>query len=76
MNIGCILGVGKHFVCEIIPTSHFLSGCIQMQGHQKKKIRQMVQKELRKSEAMSEEEELQLWNVWQLELKDRWRLYR
>ncbi|KAB5584014.1 hypothetical protein PHYPO_G00102520 [Pangasianodon hypophthalmus] len=48
----------------------------EMQRHQKKKLKQTVQKELRKSEAMSEEEELQVWNVWQLKLKDRWRLYR
>ncbi|KAI5619584.1 NFX1-type zinc finger-containing protein 1, partial [Silurus asotus] len=48
----------------------------QMQRHQKKKIKQMVQKELKKSEAMSEEEERQVWNVWHLKLKDRWRLYR
>ncbi|MCJ8729395.1 hypothetical protein PDJAM_G00105760 [Pangasius djambal] len=48
----------------------------EMQRHQKKKLKQTVQRELRKSEAMSEEEELQVWNVWQLKLKDRWRLYR
>lgn len=36
----------------------------------------MAQKELKKSEVMSEEEEQKVWNVWQLNLKDRWRLYR
>ncbi|KAF4079021.1 hypothetical protein AMELA_G00188300 [Ameiurus melas] len=48
----------------------------EMQRHQKKKIKQMAQKELKKSEVMSEEEEQKVWNVWQLNLKDRWRLYR
>ncbi|XP_053354042.1 NFX1-type zinc finger-containing protein 1 [Clarias gariepinus] len=48
----------------------------EIQRHQKKKIKQMVQRELGKSEAMSEVEELQVWNVWQLNIKDRWRLYR
>lgn len=48
----------------------------QMQGHQKKKIKQMAKKELRKTSAMSEEEERQIRDVWSLNLKDRWRLYR
>uniref|UniRef100_A0A8C2J0P8 Zinc finger, NFX1-type containing 1 n=1 Tax=Cyprinus carpio TaxID=7962 RepID=A0A8C2J0P8_CYPCA len=48
----------------------------QMQGHQKKKMKQMAKKELRKTSAMSEEEERQISNVWILSLKDRWRLYR
>uniref|UniRef100_A0A8C1KBB8 Zinc finger, NFX1-type containing 1 n=1 Tax=Cyprinus carpio TaxID=7962 RepID=A0A8C1KBB8_CYPCA len=50
--------------------------CAQMQGHQKKKMKQMAKKELRKTSAMSEEEERQISNVWILSLKDRWRLYR
>lgn len=48
----------------------------EMQRHQKRKMKQMVQRELRKSSTMSEEEEEQVINVWQLTLKDRWRLYR
>ncbi|XP_072540909.1 NFX1-type zinc finger-containing protein 1 [Salminus brasiliensis] len=48
----------------------------EKQRHQKRKMKQMVQKELRKSSTMSEEEEKQVMNVWQLTPKDRWRLYR
>ncbi|XP_017560739.2 NFX1-type zinc finger-containing protein 1 isoform X2 [Pygocentrus nattereri] len=48
----------------------------KVQPHQKKKIKQMIQKELRKSSTMSEEEEEQVTNVWQLTLKNRWKLYR
>ncbi|XP_016333043.1 NFX1-type zinc finger-containing protein 1-like isoform X2 [Sinocyclocheilus anshuiensis] len=48
----------------------------QMQGHQKKKMKQMAKKELRKTSAMSEQQERQTRNVWILNLKDRWRLYR
>uniref|UniRef100_A0A8B9KLP9 Zinc finger, NFX1-type containing 1 n=1 Tax=Astyanax mexicanus TaxID=7994 RepID=A0A8B9KLP9_ASTMX len=48
----------------------------EVQQHQKKKMKKMVQKELRKSSTMSEEEEEQVMNVWQLTLKDRWKLYR
>ncbi|XP_026856434.2 NFX1-type zinc finger-containing protein 1 [Electrophorus electricus] len=48
----------------------------QVQRHQKRKLKQMVKRELRESSAMSIKEEGQVRNVWQLELKDRWRLYR
>ncbi|KAK3574831.1 hypothetical protein QTP86_018421, partial [Hemibagrus guttatus] len=48
----------------------------QMQKHQKKKMKQRVKFELRKNDAMSEEEEQRVWNVWELKLNDRWRLYR
>ncbi len=40
------------------------------------KIKQMAKKELRKTSAMSEEEERQISDVWSLNLKDRWRMYR
>nr|XP_055068724.1 NFX1-type zinc finger-containing protein 1 isoform X2 [Misgurnus anguillicaudatus] len=48
----------------------------QIQKHQKKKIKQMVKHELMKSSVMSDEEERRVQNVWNLDLKDRWRLYR
>ncbi|XP_052414800.1 NFX1-type zinc finger-containing protein 1 [Carassius gibelio] len=48
----------------------------EIQGHQKRKMKHMAKKELRKTSAMSEEEETQISNVWILSLKDRWRLYR
>uniref|UniRef100_A0A8C1SPB0 Zinc finger, NFX1-type containing 1 n=1 Tax=Cyprinus carpio TaxID=7962 RepID=A0A8C1SPB0_CYPCA len=48
----------------------------QIQGHQKKKIKQMAKKELTKTSAMSEHQERQTMDVWRLSLKDRWRLYR
>lgn len=48
----------------------------QMQGHQKKKLRQMARKELKKTSAMSEKEERRIRDVWSLSLKDRWKLYR
>lgn len=50
--------------------------CVQIQGHQKKKIKQMAKKELTKTSAMSEHQERQTMDVWRLSLKDRWRLYR
>ncbi|XP_051562536.1 NFX1-type zinc finger-containing protein 1-like [Myxocyprinus asiaticus] len=48
----------------------------QMQGHQKKRIKQMVRKELRKTSVMSDEEESHVSDVWNINPKDRWRLYR
>ncbi|XP_066519944.1 NFX1-type zinc finger-containing protein 1 [Hoplias malabaricus] len=48
----------------------------QKQPHQKKKMKQMIRKELSKTSTMSEEEENEVMNVWQLPLKDRWKLYR
>ncbi|XP_073708408.1 NFX1-type zinc finger-containing protein 1 [Garra rufa] len=48
----------------------------QVQGHQKKKIKQMAKKELRKTSAMSDQQERQIRDIWSLTLKDRWRLYR
>ncbi|MBN3299873.1 ZNFX1 protein, partial [Amia calva] len=48
----------------------------QTQRAQKKKMKQRVRRELLKSSAMSEEEEERLWDVWRLNLRDRWRLYR
>ncbi|KAG7326586.1 hypothetical protein KOW79_009987 [Hemibagrus wyckioides] len=48
----------------------------EIQKHQKKKMKQRVKYELSKSDAMSEEEEKRVWNVWELKLTDRWRLYR
>ncbi|RXN03672.1 NFX1-type zinc finger-containing 1-like protein [Labeo rohita] len=48
----------------------------QMQSHQKKKMKQMAKKELRKTSAMSEQQERQIRDIWSLNLKDRWRLYR
>ncbi|XP_051996715.1 NFX1-type zinc finger-containing protein 1-like [Xyrauchen texanus] len=48
----------------------------QMQGHQKKRMKQMIRKELRNTSVMSDEEERRVRNVWNIDLKDRWRLYR
>ncbi|KAI4900627.1 hypothetical protein NFI96_021503, partial [Prochilodus magdalenae] len=48
----------------------------ETQRHQKRKMKQMIRKELRKSSVMTEEEEMQVLNVWLLPLKDRWKLYR
>ncbi|XP_051752119.1 NFX1-type zinc finger-containing protein 1 [Ctenopharyngodon idella] len=48
----------------------------QIQGHQKKKMKQMARKELRKTSTMREEQERHIRDVWSLNLKDRWKLYR
>ncbi|XP_043088038.1 NFX1-type zinc finger-containing protein 1 [Puntigrus tetrazona] len=48
----------------------------QIQKHQKKKLKQMAIRELRKTSAMNRNQERQIKDVWSLSLKDRWRLYR
>uniref|UniRef100_A0A1A7WMA6 Zinc finger, NFX1-type containing 1 n=2 Tax=Iconisemion striatum TaxID=60296 RepID=A0A1A7WMA6_9TELE len=48
----------------------------QMPREQKKKMKNRIRKELGKSSAMTEAEERHIFDVWSLELQDRWRLYR
>ncbi|KAG1963351.1 NFX1-type zinc finger-containing protein 1 [Pimephales promelas] len=48
----------------------------QVQGHQKKKMKQMVRKELRKTSALSEAQERHIRDVWSLSQIDKWKLYR
>ncbi|KAG7478317.1 hypothetical protein MATL_G00079120, partial [Megalops atlanticus] len=48
----------------------------QMQRAQKRKMKQRIRRELAKSDAMSEQEEAAVQDVWRLRLQDRWRLYR
>ncbi|XP_067856716.1 NFX1-type zinc finger-containing protein 1-like isoform X2 [Heptranchias perlo] len=48
----------------------------QIQGNQKKKMKQKAKVELRKSGAMTVAEEERIFNIWALPLKERWRLYR
>ncbi|XP_015239630.1 PREDICTED: NFX1-type zinc finger-containing protein 1 [Cyprinodon variegatus] len=48
----------------------------QMQRDQRKKMKHKIRKEIGKSSAMTEEEESHVFDVWSLNLKDRWRLYR
>uniref|UniRef100_A0A672NNV5 Zinc finger NFX1-type containing 1 n=1 Tax=Sinocyclocheilus grahami TaxID=75366 RepID=A0A672NNV5_SINGR len=81
VQLECSLrGVLKEdFLENYISSQHWASLCLQpvsVQGHQKKKMKQMAKKELRKTSAMSVEEERQIRDVWILSLKDRWRLYR
>lgn len=48
----------------------------QMSREQKKKRKQRIKTELRKSEAMTEAEADQITDLWSLDLNTRWRLYR
>ncbi|XP_069003772.1 NFX1-type zinc finger-containing protein 1 [Embiotoca jacksoni] len=48
----------------------------QIQRKQRKKMKYRIRKELGKSSAMTEEEEDKVFDVWILNLQDRWRLYR
>lgn len=48
----------------------------QIQQNQKKKIKNRIRKELKKTSAMTEEEEKAVENIWTLSLPDRWKLYR
>ncbi|XP_043566132.1 NFX1-type zinc finger-containing protein 1 isoform X1 [Chiloscyllium plagiosum] len=48
----------------------------QVQRGERKKMKQKAQAELRKSGAMTAQEEERIFNIWMLPLKDRWRLYR
>ncbi|XP_030067298.1 NFX1-type zinc finger-containing protein 1 [Microcaecilia unicolor] len=43
---------------------------------QKKKMKQKVKVELRKLNAMTEAELIDIWDLWSLDLNSRWRLYR
>lgn len=49
---------------------------VQIQQNQKRKIKNRIRKELKKTSAMTEEEEKAVLNIWTLSLPDRWRLYR
>lgn len=49
---------------------------VQIQREQKRRIKWKIRKELEKSSAMTEEEELAIWDIWSLSMPDRWRLYR
>ncbi|XP_017264129.2 NFX1-type zinc finger-containing protein 1 isoform X2 [Kryptolebias marmoratus] len=48
----------------------------EIQPEQKKRMKNKIKKELGKSTAMTELEERNIFDVWTLSLKDRWRLYR
>lgn len=48
----------------------------QMQRGQRKKLKNKIRKELGKSSTMTEQEEENVFDVWSLNLEDRWRLYR
>ncbi|XP_007548089.1 NFX1-type zinc finger-containing protein 1 isoform X1 [Poecilia formosa] len=48
----------------------------QVQGHQRKKMKQKIRQELGKSSTMTDQQEQNVVDVWSLSLKDRWRLYR
>uniref|UniRef100_A0A3Q3W7K3 RZ-type domain-containing protein n=1 Tax=Mola mola TaxID=94237 RepID=A0A3Q3W7K3_MOLML len=48
----------------------------EMQQKQKKKIKKKIGKELRKTTAMTEEEEEVVFDIWSLSLPERWSLYR
>ncbi|XP_039590839.1 NFX1-type zinc finger-containing protein 1 [Polypterus senegalus] len=48
----------------------------KMQREQKKRIKQRMKKELQKTSVMDKEEEEGIRDIWRLDLKDRWRLYR
>ncbi|XP_070700533.1 NFX1-type zinc finger-containing protein 1 [Pempheris klunzingeri] len=48
----------------------------EMQRDQKKRMKNKVRKELRKSTVMTEREEETVEDIWTLSLPDRWRLYR
>lgn len=49
---------------------------VQIQQNQKRKIKNRIKKELKKTSAMTEEEEKAVDNIWFLNVPDRWRLYR
>ncbi|KAL2090898.1 hypothetical protein ACEWY4_013161 [Coilia grayii] len=48
----------------------------EIQKQQKRKLKQVMHRELRKSSAMTEEEEAGVANIWTLLQKERWKLYR
>nr|XP_006003202.1 PREDICTED: NFX1-type zinc finger-containing protein 1 [Latimeria chalumnae] len=48
----------------------------KVQRNQKKKMKQKIRNELRKTSAMSQTEAMEVVDVWSLSLNDRWRLYR
>ncbi|KAM4740439.1 NFX1-type zinc finger-containing protein 1 isoform 2-T2 [Anableps anableps] len=48
----------------------------QMPRDQRRKMKNKIKKELGKSSAMTEQEEENVFDVWSLNLEDRWRLYR
>ncbi|CAL8340356.1 unnamed protein product [Merluccius merluccius] len=48
----------------------------EMQKHQRKSIRKKMHKELNKTSQMTEEEETDIFNIWDLSMPDRWKLYR
>ncbi|XP_008580068.1 PREDICTED: NFX1-type zinc finger-containing protein 1 isoform X2 [Galeopterus variegatus] len=52
------------------------SGEWETQSKQKKKMKKKVKVELRKLNTMTEAEASEIWDVWQLDLNSRWRLYR
>lgn len=49
---------------------------VQTQKNQKKKIKNRIKQELRKTSAMTTEEEKEVEDIWTLGLPDRWKLYR
>jgi len=64
------------YVCFDDDSATVLFMCVQVQGHQKKKMKQMVRKELRKTSALSEAQERHIRDVWSLSQIDKWKLYR
>ncbi|NXA07938.1 ZNFX1 protein, partial [Sapayoa aenigma] len=51
-------------------------GTWEITADQRKKIKQKMKVELRKQDAMTESEAKAIWDLWQLDMKSRWRLYR
>lgn len=48
----------------------------QMQRHERKRMKANVQRELKSKDVMTAEEARSITNIWRLNAKDRWRLYR
>ncbi|XP_063071469.1 NFX1-type zinc finger-containing protein 1 isoform X2 [Engraulis encrasicolus] len=48
----------------------------EIQKQEKRRLKQMMKTELKKSSAMTEEKEKEVVNIWTLAPKDRWKLYR